>query len=63
MKKIKNKQVAHFSGVEMTVLPHYNAYQGGYGIHKSAKYPDRSSRKRETRKMISEYQEGSSYGK
>ena len=46
MKKIKNKQVAHFSGVEMTVLPHYNAYQGGYGVHKSAKYPDRSSRKR-----------------
>ena len=55
MKKIKNKQVAHFSGVEKTVLPHYNAYQGGYGVHKSAKYPDRSSRKRETRKMILEY--------
>lgn len=53
---MKIKETIHvLSGVEATVMPKYNAYGGGYGLHKSAKHPSRQERKMKTRKEIMEY--------
>lgn len=40
--------------LEATLVGHerFNAYQGGYGVHKSEKYPNRGKRKQAERKEI-----------
>lgn len=49
----KNKKIV-FAKLEATLIGHerFNAYQGGYGVHKSEKYPNRSKRKQTERKEI-----------
>lgn len=57
MAKKKNKtEIIHvMSGLEATVIPRYNAFAGGYRLHKSAKHPNRQTRKSEMRKEILSY--------
>lgn len=54
-KKNKTEAIHVMSGLEATVMPRYNAFAGGYGLHNSAKYPNRQTRKNEMRKEILSY--------
>lgn len=56
-KKKKNTSVLRISSVENTLrqMPHYNAYQGGYGAHGSKKYNRRKNKeqfRKEMREML-----------
>lgn len=55
----KKKETIHvMSGVEATVMPRYNAFSCGYGMHKSAKHPNRQKEKiRYERNYIHTYRE------
>ena len=55
-RKKKSVETIHvMNGIEATIMPQYNAFAGGYGLHKSAKYPNRQARKNEVRKEILSY--------
>lgn len=58
-KKIKSKKDLHdnntihvMNSIEATIIPKYNPYAIGYGIHQSKKHPKRSQLKCETQKMM-----------
>ena len=53
MSKRKKNVVFSLTAEENTLrqMPHYNAYQGGYGAHGSRKY-NRKKVKRDFRKML-----------
>ena len=48
MAKKKNKtEIIHvMSGLEATVIPRYNAFAGGYRLHKSAKTSEPANKKK-----------------
>lgn len=53
LKQMENIQV--LNSIEATVMPKYNPYAIGHGIHQSKKHPKRSTQKNETRRLMAEY--------
>ena len=56
-KKNKKETIKIMSSFEATLAgrERFNPYQTGYGVHKSTKYPNRTTRKTEARKEIRNY--------